>query len=327
MDYRIRFANKEDSISDALIEKGFAEKVEEDGKTYLRVFLKKMDPVIYATDDRESTLIDIDGNSVKYFHRWGPDDRLSTAISKCFPDDVLDSKRQYSAGYSMNISWYEKNGEDTLKDGTPSEGAIANLSPKLLKDCVDMYQISIPIGENGDKWGTIDVPKDNVKYSVSSFGDKYGIVVLFKKGQEKVTFKNEEVMMDTKDILTKYYNSRKDYRNEMNTSIEINHLPLENITERIGEMGKYFIVKIPCPTEISRNGELSITLQEFNVDEENGDVCIGIKGKSRNARIMTEDGQMVIKEFRNPDIKKYYEQAMMTRERTEIEEDNERDDR
>lgn len=323
--YKIRFANKEENFAEALINKGFA--------TYsssvlnhkcIEIDLLKINPELfqkgYLDNGIDKIKVGINDNYIYFSNKWSPDDRLCDAISKHFPNDVLDFSREYSGGKRGDSNWYQKNGIDTLKNGTPITGALYNISESLITQRRNEFIISLPIGDNNNKWGKIILPNDNIKYSeYSSINGKrkYNISVFFSVEDIPVFFKSGMKKINVKELIEKYYNSLNDYSNDMHSLIKIENLPKENFEKRFNRdiESEYYIVKIPCPEEISRSKFLTILLSKYDVDNK-GTITLGEKRISKQIQIFDDYGNRIKQHMSVPDIKKYYEESQILQQKT-----------
>lgn len=299
-DYGIKFANKEENLAELMARKGLATITQE----LLSLNLKEINPEMFATgyrpdDNFEHITIGFDENAVYYTNKWVPDDRLSIAISKQFPNDVLEISREYTGGCD-DIIWYSKDGKNTTKNGNSLITAIYSLNSKLCKDIGKFYKISLPIGEENDKWGSITISKDNVNHL------EWNTSVYFDMEEINVTFKSGIVKMNTKELVEKFYDSKRNYNNDMHSLIKITGLPRANFRKK----DNYYIVKIFCPQDISSNGYISITVPDYDVDINNGAITLGEKGKSRSVQITSQTDGIIRDRFSNPFIKECYEKAM-----------------
>lgn len=317
-DYKIRFANKKESLANALVEKGLA-KIEMGGNdnASLRVFVTKIDPGTFATgytDDGsfESIVIGMPDPYVAYCNRWAPDTRLVYSISKNFPGDIFSCEERCTYDNVSPRSYYLQNGKMVLKNGELVKHAMSDIAPKLVQIQKDAIQISMPIGEEGDLWGKFTLPKNQVTYFTYEKEDHsvgiYGVSLFFTEDSITVNFRNKTEELNIDDLANRYYDSKHNYSRKMSEQITISDIPRSCVRNR----DDYYIVTLPCPEEVSASREMSLAVPDYQMQLNcnTATIAIGERGKSRNIRILNEQGEYVNKNTPVPKIKAYYEQAI-----------------
>lgn len=326
-DYNIRFANNTNrNLANEMVAKGIAEKrmTEFQGNEVesFWINLKEMSDEFsngYHDDNLEQIEIGFEEDgSVSYVNKWVPDDRLAFAISKHF-EDVLFVSREYTGG-AETICWYEKSGDVCTKDGKEVKGHLLMVNPKLVKESRDEFRISIPIGDENARWGSFTLPKENVAYKTYTYEDAetheiktgmYGVTVFFDQEKIPVSFRGSVVEMDVSDMEEKFYQSKKDYHNDITKPV-ILEVPAENVTKKTDNYFEFFIVKIPCTRLHSSNEEMSIAVPIGSArDAGNGNyvVDIGEKGKSHKVYYKNE-GRTATMEMKNSEIANIFREGI-----------------
>lgn len=335
--YSMKFANKQGRLSDKLVEMGLAERqpmVLPDGRnvTDYRIFLDRFENYIgeearkifsyeFEQDPPLTSLVvkEEENGNVYYVNKWAPNDSLAIAIGKAVgvdKENIVETTCDYTGGFQY-IKWYEWKDGQCTKDGSPVYGTITRISSNLLKEVGNEYQVRLPIGDENARWGSFTVPKENVTFGEwfdeGGASHKYGFSVFFSEKEIPVTFYGRKVNMTPEEISDKYYHSKEDFRKEMAKPVRI-EVSSNKVTRKTSQDGGYFIVKVPCPREMSENEELSITANIYDVkDAGNGNyvVHIGEKGKIRGVFVV-ENGSRVKKEFKTVEIRDGLLNAMAT---------------
>lgn len=317
--YKITLANKDLNIKDVLIQKGLLSSVEDtryNDIVQISVTKEQLQEMGYYHESRDADFpghFKIRGpeNSLAYFSKWQPNDRIAFVISKLLPEEIVDVELTFDAYYFPNVHWYAKNGEEVTVDGRKVLKSLYEIKPTLLKEVGDKYEVSLPIGEEPYKWGKITVPKENIAY-LEYQSRKYSYSVSFDTETVDVMFGNKRVSMRTEDVVNKYYESKENFRQQMSREVVLENLPLSNFKQMRNPRtnSSYYIVKIPCEQNVSINGEISITVPLGAVNVEEGTVSIGAYGKERDARVMQQDGTFVFKRILHSEIEKSYQKAM-----------------
>lgn len=336
---QMNFENRSDSMSELLIADGIAKVVtDENNKKHLKIEIKKLCPEIYkklnelrATnneDMKEEFHINYEGDYVnkegglQYFSKWSIDETILNAVSRYFKDDVLYVKEQ-SDTYPESYSYFVKNGETCLRNGEKLDDVIANVNPNLVKELQNgNVKVSLPIGEPSDKWGTFELTKNNVeltRYENWRGEEVLGKPTLLLKGNIDVQFKNGTKNYTPEQLAKSYYDSKNNFKNKMNEEVNIVGLSSDCFKKMKNQQtdSEYYIVSIPCKREISSNEKISITLPPFYVENEEGEIKNSIYlgkfgGIERSVRVRDESGNIVQKEMKPIEIKKYYEETLST---------------
>lgn len=335
-DLKMNFENRSDSMSEILVNNGVAEIVVEENRrgynsnNYLKIDIHKLDPQLYKklNDSRRENneplkeyfsinynreYVNKDGG-LQYYSKWGLDETILDGISKYFKDDVIYVKVENNS-YPETYSYFVKNGEVCLRDGTKIDEIIANIKSNLVKELPNgNVKVSLPIGENDDRWGNFELTKNNVE--LTRYENWEGEMVLDKatfllKGDVDVHFKNSTKTYTSKQLAKAYYDSKHNFKNKMNEEVNIVGLGsdcFKKMTNRQSD-SEYYIVNIPCKREISSDGKISIAMPTFFVENEEGvvgnSICLGkFGGIARNVRVRDESGNIVQKEMKPIEIKK-----------------------
>jgi hypothetical protein len=294
----VKFANKEESIKDVLIAKGLAEeKVDNRGKVFLEVNLNE---VLSEEDKAKIKITDAlfpfnlkEDGSLEYFSKWSPRFVSTEALSLCFKDEVIEVT---FSGESWNDvgHFYLKDCELSMKDSANCLFYIG-IPPKMVRENRDgSWRVSLPIGEEDNKWGYLTLPAQNVFVMHSQYveiTEPVRAMVYFDTEEEKVYFRTKgEVAISTEDIVRLYLESKKNYKEDMNRVVYAYNVLPENVTRRPGVdgMNDYYIVKLPAPNGVSENGILKVTRMEsqvlFNEANNTYTVDIGLYGGTINVR-------------------------------------------
>lgn len=332
--YNVKFANRPGNMANELESKNLAkieQKVNVGGAPVinLRLDLPALDTEMFKNgyhkdDGLNHIYIGIDNDSIYYYIRWVPDDRIVRAISKHFPEDVLSINETYTRGYPT--LYYVKDGELSLIDGTPVKTGISFINSGLIQEYDDFFRINLPIGDTEtEKWGTIFLPKKNITCIHGHY------LICFDKDYVLVSFPSGKVRMRTEELCEKYRDSKNAYKQDMRKLISIEGLNRESFIERYNQdMGNsYYVVKIPCFPEISEDGFMSITASDYDVTQNPNDIhlyniCLGENGKIRNVMII-EDGEKIRKEFTNRNIKEIHDAYIREINPPALEEETERE--
>lgn len=216
--------------------------------------------------------------------------------------------------------WYDYKRDVCTKDGRETKGQLLMVNPKLVKETRDGVRISVPIGDESARWGSFTLPKENVACKTYTYEDAethevqtgmYEVTVFFDKEKIPVSFRGRVVEMDVSDIEEKFYQSKKDYRNDIIKPI-ILEVPADNVTKKTNNYAEYFIVKIPCTREHSSNEEMSFAVYIDGVkDAGNGNYAIdvGEKGKSHKVYYKNEE-RTTTTEIRNSQIANIFREGI-----------------
>ena len=341
-DIKMKFENRSDSMSELLVNNGVAEIVVENDRDkisdYIKIDIKKLDAELYDEINKVRKEKNEEGlkeyfsinykedyteskGGLQYYSKWNMDETILSAISRYFKDDVIYVQASYSR-YPEYYSYFVKNGEVCLRDGTKIDAAILNLSSNLIKELSNgNIRVSLPIGEENDKWGTFELTKNNVELvRFKNYGDELVLCkpTLLLQGDINVSFKSKSKIYTSKELANAYLNSKENFRNKMNEDVRLVGLSndyFRKITN--SDMGNdYYIVSLPCKRNISANGKITIAFPEYevNLDSERGNsIYLGTFGsRGKNVRYQKEDGSFAEKLVRPMDIKQIYEEALST---------------
>lgn len=339
-DIKMRFENRQNvSMSDLLIQAGIAEIINEDeyGRAIdcIRIDIKKLNedfyneinkdaiennkpPKEYFTINYKENYTDTE-YGLQYFSKWGLDSTILMAISKYFKDDVIYTNATYSGGGDFR-SFFVKDGEFCLRDGSKIDNILPRVNPNLVKEQPDgKIKVFLPIGEDdNDKWGTFEITKNNVE--IVKFENWEGKMVtlpstILLKGNITVDFKNENKIYTPDELREAYSASKSSYRTIMQENVYIKGLSLDKLKKMGDEDNTYYIVNLPCKRKVSSNEKISFTVNENsieNIDNPNEmSIYIGqFGGTPKNVRIQDENGYIVQTTMKPGDIKKYYEETL-----------------
>lgn len=287
--FKINFANKEENMKDILLSTGKARIIEKDygdHAPYISINFRELCPEAFnqyfvntekGQPNLERDEIGINftqDGGLQYFSKWKPDERIANCLSKYFKDDVLsvDVDAETSRG---DYFYYCKDAKGVLKDGTPliTNLVLKNTMVKPSKN--NNVKITLPIGDENDRWAHIILPKNQVYTIERTYTDSNGDPVTcetnsniyFIQDKVNVYFESKEtVEMSTHEVCSRYKDSVNRYINYLNSPVTLYDLPIDNISYRKGQFGDYYIVKVPVPTEVSSDGFMSITRMESQID-------------------------------------------------------------
>ena len=241
-------------------------------------------------------MLDEKDGVLQYFRKWAPLDKVVTEIAKA-TNQIISVERIFDIndGY---LAWYEGPNGFVTKDGKPVLGQLDRVNPKLVKEQLHRFQISVPIGTENDKWGTFYIPKENIAH-LTYFDEALGkdipyySFVFFHEPNILVSFRGGQVQMNVYELEEKYILAKENFATDKKLPI-ILEVPETDVTLKQSNMGDYFIVKLPCPSTFSNNKECSITVPHCSIKQiENGNYLmeIGPKGKERSImRLKLETG-------------------------------------
>lgn len=278
-----------------LIQKGAAS-LTEDG--HLVIDLKKLSLELYEQRKKEgfeSTTITIrfEENALGYSSKWAPDDRIADAISKYLPDEIF-LVRSICDTNGRTYFWYVQNGHMCNQEGEKvfksKEGNYLafRLNNKLANQQENGdYNLSLPIGDDENKWVSIAIPKANVYqdvFIIDGVEEKRQAYVYFTEEFYQVDARNKSFQMSSEEICNKYCKSKNEYSKYMSEEL---YIPISKVLQ-LDNRGDYFIIYLSCPPEISSTRIFSLTVPDFCVREDKID--IGPRGKAKNVVVTNEDG-------------------------------------
>ncbi len=327
-DFEFRFEHRKDSMSQLLMDDGIAVlETDNFGSSYLKIDIKKLCSEIYEKINKENIAkgkelreyfrINYKGDGLQYYSKWVMDEIIVTTVSRYFKDDVIYVLASYSGNGSI-FSYFVKNGRDCLRDGTPTVDTIHGLSPNCInKINEDNYQVSIPIGEDNDKWGTFTVTKNNIEWREYV---RDGVVyperqqILLAEDIE-VEFKNFSKTYTAKELADAYFDSKNTFYNKMHAPVFLENLDMCYFNKRVDKYSgnAYYIVHIPCAQDVSEDGSISITVSEYDmthpVSKSLCNINLGVFGKERSIQIV-KDKKNVRTQMKPADIVKHYNKTL-----------------
>lgn len=293
--YKLKFAQEnEHSLPDTLVEKGFAIRKIYRGEPTISIpfenfqetnaFFEEM-----KNDGYSEMMLDEKDGVLQYFRKWAPLDEVVTEIAKA-TNQIISVERMFDANCGY-LAWCEGPNGFVTKDGKPVLGQLDRVNPKLIKEQLHRFQISVPIGTENDKWGTFYVPKENIAH-LTYFDETLGkdvpyySFVFLHEPNILVSFRESQVQMNVHEVEEKYILAKENFATDKKLPI-ILEVPSTDVTLKQSNMGleDYFIVKLPCPSTFSNNKECSITVPDYSIKQiENGNYLmdIGPKGKERS---------------------------------------------
>lgn len=350
-DIKMRFENRQNvSMSDLLIQAGIAEIINEDeygrATDCIKIDIKKLNEDVYneinqSTRESDAPLkkyftINYKENytdteyGLQYFSKWGLDNTILMAISKYFKDDVIYTNATYSGGGDFR-SFFVKDGEFCLRDGSKIDNILPRVNPNLVKEQPDgKIKVFLPIGEDdNDKWGTFEITKNNVE--IVKFENWEGKMVtlpstILLKGDITVDFKNESKIYTPDKLREAYSVSKSAYRTIMQENVYIKGLSMDKLKKMGDEDNTYYIVNLPCKREVSRNEKISFTVNERSIEniEDPNERLIYIGqfgGTPKNVLIQDKDGNIVQTTMKPGEIRQYYHEKLSE----ELEEEQDED--
>lgn len=317
-DYKVRFLNQNTNIIDKLINDRYAYFDENN----LILLIKKIDDTnkeLYPDykllcnhyKDRndipyeELAIGKENDNTIFYVSKWSPYLGIVKALSYLYPDEIIETKEDAPYYDRDNIS-YIKNGQWCNKIGEKIQTALYGVNISLVKRITDTaYELNLPIGEENDKWGKIIF---NAK-DISMYRYRYNIT--FPKNEYTVKFKNSEIILSPKEIVTKYFESINNYHSYMNEQMVLIDVPENYLYQMRNTQSDetYYIVSVPCPSNVSENNILKTTVPDFNVKRnDNGtiDVTLTKRKNPKNCKVV-KNREMMTAPISAEDIKKYYD--------------------
>lgn len=325
-DFNFRFEHRKGSMSQLLLDNGVAVlDVNDCGYSYLKIDIKKLCPEIYDEINKENIAkgkelleqfgINYEGNGLQYYSKWVMDETILNAVSHYFKDDVIYAFDSYSGNGNI-YSYFVKNGQVCLRDGTLAVDCIHGLSPSCIHKINDNnYQVSIPIGEDDDKWGAFSITKNNLEWCEYVcrgviYPERQEILLA---GNIEVKFKRFSKTYTAKELAEAYYASKNAFYNKMHEDVILSGLNNSCIKKRSdSNMGSdYYVVKIACNPEISEDCLMSIAVSEYDVKNFEDDtlpteIVLGQVGKPRNVQVF-KNGKYERTMMKPLEIKMHYE--------------------
>ena len=260
----------------------------------------------------ESFVAEIDSQrrDLILYHKWSPNLAVPLAISALYPEEVLECM-EYSPYYDKDNTSYIKAGAFCNRDGEPIVHELFGINPKLIKEPNNgKVRVSLPIGNNDDRWGMIAVKESNIS-PLYSYDDlqiyAYNCVFFTSNDPITVTFHNHVERVTPEEIIQRYKDSVREYRDYAREQMVLENVPEENIRSIGSNDDMYYIVSIHVPTDVSSNGVLSFTASQYEVTDgtDGKNVCLGNRKKDRCCR---KDGDTSTPYYiPNEKVKEYYD--------------------
>ena len=226
-------------------------------------------------------------NKIGYSNKWTQNFSIPFALSALYPDLIIEAVENSPYTYRRSTRNYLKDGKWTNKEGEISPLALEGINPVFFKDKTeDSIRVSLPIGDEDDKWGTINLPLKNVS-GYREEQNEYN-TIMFTEEEISVKFKNKTEIMPVKDLCKKFYDNKKAFKEYSNTPMILSGVSERDITRRENGNDFYYIIELPVPENISENGILRTTVSEYGVtDTENGkDIDLGVRSKFKNCHVV-----------------------------------------
>lgn len=270
------------------------------GKEYLKIDIQKLCPTVYDEINKENIAkgklldeffcINYENDGLQYYSKWCMDETILKAISRYFKDDVIYVSSIYSR-FAYAYSYFIKNGEMCLRDGTFIEHCLCRVNPNLIEEYPNGdYKVSLPIGDDNDKWGIFTITRNNIEF----FQEPYNQQILLDENV-LVHFNNKDKMYTAKELADAYYESKDTYRNQMNEPVYLENFDMLYCDKRTDKYtgNTYYIVHIPCSQEISEGESISIVVSEYDithpVNKSLCNICLGVVGKERSVQIVKDN--------------------------------------
>lgn len=336
--YRVKALNGD--IKDRLIQDGFADITNERSRSsdiLIDIYLNKIDEAIknheisindntvlnghflggyYFGEDNpdkmenplQSIRLSVSAdNKIGYLNKWSQNFGIPFALSTLYPDLIIEAVE--IPPYGRATRNYLKDGKWTNKEGEIAPLALCGINPVFFKEKTeDSIKVSLPIGDENDKWGIITLPLKNVSgyYEEQNEYD----TIMFTEEEISVKFKNKTEIMPVKDLCKKFYDNKKAFREYSNAIMALYGVSERDITRRENNNNVYYIVEIPVPENISENGILSTTVSEYTIsdtDTENEkNIKLGARNKFKNCHVV-KNGNIDTIRLTNEKIKELYD--------------------
>lgn len=316
--YRVKALNGD--IKDRLLQDGFANITDErsrSGDVLIDIYLNKIDEAIkdheISTNDNlalkghflggyyfgednpdkmgnplQSLRLSVsDDNKICYLNKWIQNFGISLAISALYPDLIIEAVE--IPPYGRATRNYLKDGKWTNKEGELAPLALDGINPVFFKEKTgDSIRISLPIGDENDKWGTIILPLKNVS-GYDEEQNEYN-TIMFTEDEILVRFKNKTEIMPVKDLCNKFYDNKKAFREYKNALMTLYGVSERNMTRRENNNDFYYILEISVPENISENGILRTTVSAYNISdtdiENEKNILLGARSKFKNCHVV-----------------------------------------
>ncbi len=247
-------------------------------------------------------ILGMTGDEIYYCSKWSPNDVFAVYITKHLPDEIIRIDR-YAPYYDKDMHWYRMGDKCVNRDGEPVTEHVLLPTPKQIRERSGTYSVSLPIGSGNELWGTVQFPAKNVVGE-----EEYGKSFYFLESIPTlpVRFKSHTEELTPEEICSRNAIARESFRDMMQRSVSLSGLPQRAFQRRTKDENVYYIVTIPCTTDISDNGQLSFTLPEYSVHAEEGRIVVGQAGKLKPVIVTDTEGTRIKKEMKVREIEETY---------------------
>ncbi len=354
-DYNIRFKDNGPEIHETLIKDGYASlETNKAGNTDLRLYLSRIDEAIkdhdlvknskdpeirnrylgYYYRDRENKPFDsiivrmvrhdhgdsFCPDSIFYVNKWVPNNAIPLAISALYPERLVEVI-ETAPYFDRDTTSYIKNGDWVNKEGEKLVAGLWGINPKFIKEPKDgMARVSLPVGDENDKWGSFMTPLKNISGYVYSGGVVENNTVFFTEKTIRLSFKNSIKTYPVKDLVKEFYEAKNNFRDYARESMILENVPPENLKKHEGQHGDFYVLNV----HLEEGRSYSLTVPDHSVGND-GCVNLGERKRARNTRIVEENGRFEQEYISNEKIKKAYDTYPQREEDMEQEEDAEMD--
>lgn len=247
-------------------------------------------------------------DGIFYTNKWEPNALIPMALSKIYPNEVIEYEQSPTYLGHQGSTFYFKNGVYVNREGEEFIKGLKCINPKfieLVNPDTQMATVRIPVGTGRNKFGTFQVPAKNV-----SGLDGINNCVGFTEEPILVTFENGTVKeFSAAELVTKFWENIKAYKEYAREFLFLENVPMDRLIDK----GEYYILTIHVPASVSQDGQLSTTIPESFVHE-NGTVYLGERMKEKNVQFMMED-RVQRKPMKIGDIKKLFDENEQDRSR------------
>lgn len=317
-DYEVRFKGGNDLIPQ-MIQDGFLSETEDEARDSIRIHLQKIAeeidkkrPDLSELSEKLTTYYQFpsitigklpEDTGLFYVNKWSPCDLIPYSISVLYPDKIIEFN-EIAPYYDVSKKIDCKDAECVTASGIKVLATIYSLNRKQTKRYPNSNTayVSLPIGPENDKWGTIKLPLECVPYDGC---------VLFTTDTVDVNFKSGTVTMPSEQVVDKYYEAKKAYREYAQKSMLLKDYPKNQRIEKENDYGNYFIIPITVPLSISEDGKISITASNYDCVNDNGatvDIHVGQRLKEKNVRLK-KNSEYVTERFTAEKIRQLYEES------------------
>ena len=232
---------------------------------------------------------------IEYLSKWVEDDRIVSAITELFPNEVFYVQR-IAPYFDHSCSWYEKNTNLSTWDGREVKNVIFPVRTKLIRRKDENAIIALPVGNKDERWGKITVPLKDIPPLPEEYGTRADSALInLTEDRIFVRFQNHTENISTDELIRRYQEARVWYREQMKEEVLLTEIPAENFYHytRRSDDCSFYILTLNCDPSTSQDGKLRITVSEENANPENGNIILGLRGKSKTAIVKNEAGEEV----------------------------------